>query len=62
MAGIVTLFEDNREQLDLKWVAGGVGHDVEAEWGDRLSVPNPIGYFNLIHPARIQVIGRLEDD
>ena len=62
MAGIVTLFEDNREPLDLKWVAGGVGLDAESEWGDRLSTTNPIGYFNLIHPARIQVIGKLEDD
>jgi HPr kinase/phosphorylase len=62
MAGIVTLFEDNRELLDLKWVAGGVGLDATSEWGDRLSTTNPIGYFNLIHPARIQVIGKLEDE
>ncbi len=55
------LFEDNREKLQLEWVAGHAGgmHKLAPE---RLSSSPEglIGHFNLIHPNWIQVLGRTE--
>jgi HPr kinase/phosphorylase len=55
------LFDDNREKLQLEWIAGraGSGHEIAPE---RVSSSSEglIGHFNLIHPNRIQVLGRTE--
>src|SRR5688572_12907968 len=55
------LFEDNREKLQLEWVAGRAGgtHKLAPE---RVSSSSEglIGHLNLIHPNWIQVLGRAE--
>jgi HPr kinase/phosphorylase len=61
MAGLAQLFEDVRDALQLTWVAGNTPLASEEGWKDTVAAVNPVGYFNLIHPARIQVIGKLED-
>ena len=68
MSTVRKLFEDNREALGLSWI---VDEAVEADPGARakadsafkeahLAVTDLIGYYNLIHPNRIQVVGRRE--
>ena len=70
MSTIRQLFEDNREALGLSWV---VDEAIEADPEARakadtalkdahLAVTDLIGYYNLIHPNRIQVIGQREVD
>jgi len=53
------LYEDNREKLQLAWVAGtaGGGAPLERDAGD---APALVGHLNLIHPNRIQVFGAHE--
>jgi len=55
------LFEENREKLQLEWIAGRSGstRDLAPE---RVSSSSEglIGHFNLIHPNWIQVVGRTE--
>ena len=70
MSTIRKLFEDNREVLGLSWVVEeATDADPEARAKAdtafreaHLSVTDLIGYYNLIHPNRIQVIGRREVD
>jgi len=55
------LFEDNREKLQLAWVAGrdGAGVELNSEQIGNSS-KGLIGHLNLIHPNWIQVLGRSE--
>jgi HPr kinase/phosphorylase len=55
------LFEENREKLQLEWVAGRAG-DAREIAPERVSTSSEglIGHFNLIHPNWIQVLGRTE--
>lgn len=68
MSTVRKLFEDNREALGLSWI---VDEAVDASPEARaqadsalkdahLAVTDLIGYYNLIHPARIQVVGTRE--
>jgi HPr kinase/phosphorylase len=70
MSTVRKVFEDNREALGLSWI---VDEAAEADPGARakadsafkeahLAVTDLIGYYNLIHPDRIQVVGRREVD
>jgi HPr kinase/phosphorylase len=64
------LFDDNREALGLTWVVDEAAEaDPEARakadsaFKDaHLAVTDLIGYYNLIHPNRIQVVGTREFD
>src|SRR5271170_4136857 len=62
MGSILKLFADNCQALELTWLASEpAGDDDGAPWGERFATPDLlVGYFNLIHPARIQVIGHPE--
>ena len=55
------LFDDNRDKLQLEWVAGrsGAPHEL-APARVSSSTEGLIGHFNLIHPNWIQVVGRTE--
>jgi len=55
------LFDDNREKLQLEWIAGRAGGEHELA-PERVSSSSEglIGHFNLIHPNWIQVLGRTE--
>jgi len=56
MLTIATLVTDNQERLGLKWLAGqDSAHRVEL--GHGMASADLIGHLNLIHPARIQVLG-----
>ena len=68
MSTVRKLFDDNRDALGLSWI---VDEAVEADPEARakadstfkeahLAVTDLIGYYNLIHPNRIQVVGRRE--
>lgn len=68
MSTVRKLFDDNREALGLSWIVDeAVEADPEASAKAdsafkeaHLAVTDLIGYYNLIHPYRIQVIGRRE--
>ena len=55
------LFDDNRDKLQLEWIAGRAGAHRELAPG-RVSSSSEglIGHFNLIHPNWIQVLGATE--
>ncbi len=70
MSTIRKLFDDNREALGLSWI---VDEAIEVDPEERakadsalkdahFAVTDLIGYYNLIHPHRIQVIGQREVD
>ena len=70
MSTIRKLFDDNREALGLSWVVDEA-FDANPEARARadsafedahLAVTDLIGYYNLIHPNRIQVVGTREFD
>lgn len=55
------LFEDLQERLKLHWISGDreqEGYSISS--GDLTSRPAIAGFLNLIHPNRIQVLGRQE--
>jgi len=56
------LFEELRERLALRWLAGGQrGGDRVIERGEHLSRrPSLAGYLNVIHPNKVQIIGSAE--
>lgn len=55
------LYEQAREQLAIEWVAGhGGGERQLASDAVDKSAFALIGYFNLVHPNRIQVLGKAE--
>jgi len=68
MSTVRQLFDDNRESLELSWIVDeAVEADPEARAKNdsllkdaHLSATDLIGYFNLIHPNRIQVVGSRE--
>lgn len=70
MSTVRKLFDDNREALGLSWIVdGAIEADPEARartdsaFKDaHLAVTDLIGYYNLIHPDRIQVVGQREHD
>jgi len=55
------LFERFSEQLDLRWISGRRHADKRTlSVASFRSRPSLVGYLNLIHPNRIQVLGREE--
>lgn len=56
---IARLFEDNAARLGLDWV-GGRGGDALPVRRDSADTAALVGHLNLIHPNRIQVLGRRE--
>jgi HPr kinase/phosphorylase len=56
---VARLFDDNREKLALSWLGGERGGDAAIRQDPRESAAF-IGHLNLIHPNRIQVLGRYE--
>ena len=52
-----SLYEALRERLKLHWVAGGVGEERAILVEDLTLRPATVGYLNLIHPNKIQVLG-----
>ena len=56
------LYEDNREKLLLNWVAGqSVDRRIEIK-GSSTYGADVVGHINVIHPERMQVMGRAEYD
>jgi HPr kinase/phosphorylase len=56
---VARLYEDNRETLQLAWIAGRP-EDAAQLQRDGNDAPALIGHLNLIHPNRIQVFGEHE--
>jgi HPr kinase/phosphorylase len=56
---IARLYEDNAAKLGLDWV-GGRGGDAVPVRRDSSDTAALVGHLNLIHPNRIQVLGRRE--
>lgn len=56
---IARLYEENREKLQLAWVAGKAGGEAPLQ-RDSADSPALVGHLNLIHPNRIQVFGAHE--
>ena len=54
-----TLFDQNRDQLELVWLTCESGADRDAAPGST-EPADLIGYLNLIHPNRIHVFGHAE--
>ena len=52
-----SVYEALRERLKLHWVAGGVGDERAILVEDLTLRPATVGYLNLIHPNKIQVLG-----
>ncbi|MDR2244571.1 MAG: HPr(Ser) kinase/phosphatase [Burkholderiales bacterium] len=59
---IEKLFDDNKERLQLDWVAGQTGIHRLLEGGDEITHPTTslIGHLNLIHTFHVQVLGTAE--
>jgi len=53
------LFETLQERLDLQWIAGRESDTILSE-DDLSERPALAGYLNLIHPNRVQILGREE--
>lgn len=55
------LYEQAREQVALEWIAGhnGGGRELSTDSVEK-SAFALIGYFNLVHPNRVQVLGNAE--
>ena len=70
MSTVRQLFDDNREALGLSWIVDEAAEaDPEARAkadsalkDAHLAVTDLIGYYNLIHPNRIHVVGTREVD
>jgi HPr kinase/phosphorylase len=56
---VARLYEENREKLQLAWVAGEAGGEAPLQ-RDSADAPALVGHLNLIHPNRIQVFGAHE--
>jgi HPr kinase/phosphorylase len=56
---VAQLYEDNREKLGLAWIGGKAGGATLLR-RDNAEVAALVGYLNLIHPNRIQVLGNHE--
>ena len=56
-----TLFADLQERLDLQWISGATDDSVGSLLPEDLtSRPAMAGFLNIIHPNRVQVLGREE--
>jgi HPr kinase/phosphorylase len=62
MTTLQTLFDDNRDALSLRWVAGATGaqRSLPDLTTGTLAAPDLVGHLNLIHPHRIHVLGEVE--
>ena len=56
---VAQLYEDNRDKLGLAWIGAKVGGATLLRH-DSAEVAALVGYLNLIHPNRIQVLGNHE--
>ena len=55
------LFDQQREKLELRWVAGHQGAQRELEAGNTVSRrPSLAGYLNTIYPNKVQILGTEE--
>ncbi|MFT3755170.1 MAG: HPr(Ser) kinase/phosphatase [Pseudoxanthomonas sp.] len=55
------LFDQQKEKLELRWLAGQKGAQREMEAGDTHSRrPSLAGYLNVIYPNRVQILGTEE--
>lgn len=55
------LFEQMRERLSLRWLAGQQGGDRRVERKEQITRrPSLAGYLNVIHPNKVQIIGASE--
>ena len=65
MAGHISLnqlYEDNREKLLFNWVAGQrIDRRIEIKGSSNYGA-DVVGHINIIHPERLQVMGRAEYD
>jgi HPr kinase/phosphorylase len=57
---VARLYEENRDKLQLAWVAGKAGSEARPLRRDSGDSPALVGHLNLIHPNRIQVFGAHE--
>ena len=66
VAGTLTarnLFDDLHDRLQLQWLSGPVGDEGHSISRDDISArPAAVGFLNLIHPNRVQVLGLEEID
>jgi HPr kinase/phosphorylase len=66
VAGSITarnLFNDLQDRLQLRWLAGPAGDEGHAISRDDLTVrPAAVGFLNLIHPNKVQILGLEEID
>ncbi len=64
MDGTITaseLFDQQRERLDLRWIAGQAGASRRLETGDTVARrPSLAGYLNAIYPNKVQILGTEE--
>jgi HPr kinase/phosphorylase len=64
VSGLITarnLYDDLHERLDLEWVSGATDGDLPTlSAGDLTLRTATAGYLNLIHPNKVQVLGREE--
>jgi len=59
-SSVAQLYEDHRDKLKLSWViAVGVDRSIELKEQGYFGA-DVVGHLNLIHPERLQVIGRAE--
>ncbi|MGV8941488.1 MAG: HPr(Ser) kinase/phosphatase [Lysobacter sp.] len=55
------LFEQQRERLELRWLAGQAGHDRMLEAVETVARrPSLAGYLNAIYPNKVQILGTEE--
>ena len=55
------LFDQQRDRLALRWVAGQKGEKRELEAGNTVSRrPSLAGYLNAIYPNKVQILGTEE--
>ncbi len=55
------LFDTVNERLTLRWIAGLRGENRAIEpGGARMRRPSMVGYLNIIHPNRVQIVGSEE--
>ena len=62
MPNFQSLFEDNREALQLEWLAGRSAADkpLITSGTANLASPDLVGFLNPVHPARLHVLGHAE--
>jgi HPr kinase/phosphorylase len=62
MPNFQSLFEANRESLQLEWLAGRSAAEkpLVTPTTANLASPDLVGFLNPIHPARVQVLGHAE--